>query len=57
MVWQLFERASGTWGLHRRNLITGQVHEAGELRRDTPITMILCWLMEHGHAAAGDLIP
>lgn len=54
--WVVQENRRGNLSLTYKNLLSGQVFECGELRRDTPADMILKWIVKEGGPNPGDLI-
>lgn len=53
--WVVYEKASNLQLIYR-NSINGSVHACGLLRRDTPLDMIVDWVVKSGNPAAFDLI-
>jgi hypothetical protein len=54
--WILYENNRSFLTLLHRNLVNGQVFNCGELRRDTPVQMIVKWVLDQAAVQPGDLI-
>ena len=54
--WNIHRTSSGTYKMTYRNLVSGTVHECGETRGDTPVTMMVDWIIKIGEANPGDVI-
>lgn len=53
--WTVFPSKSGNLNLSYKNSITGQKHQCGEVRLDTPREMIVKWVVEQ-ELNPGDLV-
>lgn len=54
--WILYKNSRSHLTLLYKNLVNGSVHNCGELRADTPATMILDWVLKQAATAPGDFI-
>lgn len=54
--WEVYVRGDGQLGMNYRNLVTGVVHHAGVLRADTPMAMVVSWIVKDAGAAPYDVI-
>jgi hypothetical protein len=54
--WILFENRDQYLTLLYRNLTTGVTVPCGQLRPDTPSSMIVAWIMNQDAARPGDII-
>lgn len=54
--WVLGKTPTGTLELIYRNSITGASHACGEVRADTPLTLIVDWVVKSDASSAGDFI-
>lgn len=54
--WVLYENNRSFLTLLYRNLTNGEVFNCGELRRDTPVKMVLEWVLEQQSTKPGDII-
>jgi hypothetical protein len=54
--WIIYLNAQQHFTLVYRNLLEGTSFACGELRRDTPMQMVLKWIVEQAAVRAGDLV-
>ena len=55
-TWTVQATSTGALTLTYRNRITGRVHACGTLRKGTPPSRIVDWVVRTGDAAPGDII-
>ena len=55
-IWCCYPNGRGNLTLKYKNQLTGQTHQCGELRSDTPDAMIVDWVINKGDANPGDQI-
>lgn len=54
--WVVYMNSRACFTMLYRNLVNGAVYACGDLRLDTPMNMIVDWVMHQQAAQPGDLI-